>query len=1245
MFRILTVIVFIFLGETFAQPIPKIISFDPISGSVGSSVTISGINFHSNIDSNIVWFGGVKGVVTQADTHFLVVSVPVGSMYAPIAVTTRGRTCFSPAPFIPTFNEGNGISDSSFQTRIDVATQPHPSSVVLGDIDKNGTLDVIVSNYGSDISIYSNSSTEKNVILTQPVNIFTGAGSHHVVVIDIDGDGWLDVVVANRLSNTISILQNIGTSDTITASSFAPKKDIVTDNLVSAISFGDIDGDGKIDIVAANSGAGTVSIFKNVSIPDSIQILPKVDFPAGGEPYYAVVQDINDDGKPDIATANLSSSTVSILRNKSILGTISASSFAPKVDIPTGGNPIGIMVNDIDGDGKPDIVVGMHIGNVISVFRNVSTTPDTITLTSFASKVDFPTGNNPWFITMGELNGDSKPDIVSANWGANNVSIFENASTNGFISLKTKVNFATSSDARGIIIGDLDGDKLSDITMTNWSAGKISIFRNKIFTGVPKAPANLNATAGDSTVILRWNKNSELDFLRYYIYRGTQMDSVKRIDSTTGGIVDTVKTIVGLTNGIQYYFYVTAIDSGGNESKFSNLVSVIPDDGIAPTAPQNLSVLDSSNYIINLAWNKNVEVDFLRYRIYGGTSINPTGKIDSTTGAIDDTMKTLFGLTPGIRYYFRVSAVDSLNHESEFSNEVNVRMPVGIIPRITSFSPVSGPVGSTVTITGMNFGPTADTNSVRFGGVKATVTQADSHSLTVIVPSGASYAPITVTTRGLTNYSAAPFSPTYSSGKIISNTSFLPKIDIITQSNPSSVAFGDLDESGTLDVIVSNYGGDISLYSNSNIGETVTLAQPVNIHTGSGSHQTATVDINGDGRLDIVAINRISNNISILRNIGRTDSITASSFAPKVDIAAGDLVSAVSFGDIDSDGKIDFAAANSGTNTVSVFRNVSTPDSIRILPKVDFVVGNNPYYAVLQDINNDGKPDITAANLNSNSLSILRNKSTTGIINASSFAAKVDILTSGNPLGITINDMDGDGKQDLIAGIHIGNIMSVFRNTFTTPDTIAASSFDSKVDFLAGINPWLVVMGELNGDGKADIVASNWNGSNISVFENAGTSGAILLRPKIDFTTGNGARGIAIGDLDGDSLADIAVTNWVSNTLSIYKNINTGPSNVAEDESTIPDTYMLNQNYPNPFNPSTTIRYGLRERSKVKLEIYNLLGQKITTLVDTVQDARYYDAVWRANVASGIYFYRIQATSLTGHPKNFTQMRPMVLLK
>jgi methionine-rich copper-binding protein CopC len=97
--------------------------------------------------------------------------------------------------------------------------------------------------------------------------------------------------------------------------------------------------------------------------------------------------------------------------------------------------------------------------------------------------------------------------------------------------------------------------------------------------------------------------------------------------------------------------------------------------------------------------------------------------------------------------------------------------------------------------------------------------------------------------------------------------------------------------------------------------------------------------------------------------------------------------------------------------------------------------------------------------------------------------------------------------------------------------------------------------------------------------------------------------------------------------------------------SNLPTKFAVEQNYPNPFNPVTTISYDVPRTSHVKLEVYNVLGQSVTTLVNEPKAAGSYEVVWDGSssgghkVASGIYFYRFTADN------NVIDTRKMMLLK
>jgi len=101
-----------------------------------------------------------------------------------------------------------------------------------------------------------------------------------------------------------------------------------------------------------------------------------------------------------------------------------------------------------------------------------------------------------------------------------------------------------------------------------------------------------------------------------------------------------------------------------------------------------------------------------------------------------------------------------------------------------------------------------------------------------------------------------------------------------------------------------------------------------------------------------------------------------------------------------------------------------------------------------------------------------------------------------------------------------------------------------------------------------------------------------------------------------------------------------------QGKSDIPDEFCLLQNYPNPFNANTNIQYNLPSNSRVRISIYNLLGQEIETLVEEFQEAGYKTISWNgSDHSSGIYFYKIEAFSVGVHPKLYTQVKKMLLIK
>jgi hypothetical protein len=224
------------------------------------------------------------------------------------------------------------------------------------------------------------------------------------------------------------------------------------------VTVGDLNADGLPDLAIANWFPGTISIFKNTTSGTAISFDPKVDYPAGSRPRIATIGDIDGDGKPDLAVANVSSNTVSIFKNTSTGGNIS---FLAVATLLTGAGPESVSIGDLDGDGKPDLAVENYVSNTFSVFKNTTASE----IISFDTKVDYATGLYPGGSSVCDLDGDSKPDVVITNYTSNTVSVFKNTSTIGTISFAPKVDYATGSNPGNLSRGDLDGDGKPDLAV------------------------------------------------------------------------------------------------------------------------------------------------------------------------------------------------------------------------------------------------------------------------------------------------------------------------------------------------------------------------------------------------------------------------------------------------------------------------------------------------------------------------------------------------------------------------------------------------------------------------------------------------------------------------------------------------------------------------------------------------------------------------------------------------------------
>ena len=232
------------------------------------------------------------------------------------------------------------------------------------------------------------------------------------------------------------------------------------------------------------------------------------------------------------------------------------------------------------------------------------------------------------------------------------------------------------------------------------------------------------------------------------------------------------------------------------------------------------------------------------------------------------------------------------------------------------------------------------------------------------------------------------------------------------------------------------------------------------------------------------------------------------------------------------------------------------------------------------------------------------------------------------PISIFAVDLDADGDNDLAISNHQSNNISILRNN-------GDGTFQTAVDYGVGVWPNSVYAVDLDGDFDNDLTVDNGGSDDVSVLLNNGDG---TFQTAINYGC-RGSSSLFAVDLDGDGDSDLAVTNSELDSFSILINRSITTGAVESTETPSPKKFRISQNFPNPFNATTTIQYSLSEPSQVTLDIYDILGRKIQTLINIEQSAGYHQAIWNAGeYSSGIYLFRIEAGA-------FSKAKKMILLK
>lgn len=393
------------------------------------------------------------------------------------------------------------ITTASFAAKVDFPATTGISvgyNVALADLDGDGKSEVTLAQNGP-VAVFRNTSTvgviNSGSFSATTTDLYTTGGPFQSQNSDLDGDGKKEVVSAGNGSTFHGISAFLNQS-TVGNLAFGSEGLYASTTNPYGMQIDDLDGDGKPDVAACYNINGQIVLLRNTSTTGSINFATSPALTGAVNPRKLAIGDIDGDGKKDIVVCNQFSTKITIYQNNSTPGNLS---FFPLVDITTPNQPHDVVIADIDGDGHNDIVAVCRFNvDKLIVLRNLMTVPDTITALSIAPYVSFTTGTSPQGVAVGDLDSDGKPDVAVSNHGSNTISVFRNISTPGsftIASLAAKVDFTAATQPDGIHIGDVDGDGHVDIVVANNNnnnTASFSVFRNlNTATGFEYSPPSV----------------------------------------------------------------------------------------------------------------------------------------------------------------------------------------------------------------------------------------------------------------------------------------------------------------------------------------------------------------------------------------------------------------------------------------------------------------------------------------------------------------------------------------------------------------------------------------------------------------------------------------------------------------------------------------------------------------------------------------------------------------------------------
>jgi hypothetical protein len=910
-----------------------------------------------------------------------------------------------------------------------------------------------------------------NTALSFPV----GNGPTAEAVGDFDGDGTLDVAVANQGDNTVSILENAGGGHFLVARTFAAGIGPV------GVAVGDFNGDFKLDLAVVDhgdtsgNGAGVSILLGN---GDGTFGAPTT-FAAGSNPLAVATADLRKIGVDDLVVTNFGSSTASVL-----LGNGNGTFASPK-PVNTGSGPDAVVLVDLNGDNKADMLVANSASQTVGVLLGNGDG-------SFQPAVNYAVAGNPSSLALGDFNGDGKTDVVTGNLGLGGVSVLLG---NGNGTFQAALNSPAGGTPSAVAVGDFNGDGKQDVAVANSASGNVNVILGN-GDGTFQAPVKYFGAANlVALVVADFHQSGRLDLAAV---SDMSPGSLALLPATNAGTFTApVVNDFGLNEAsntpVTYLLghnpkSVTFGDFNGDGTldlavgdPRDNNVSIWLGNGdgtfkpaitfAAGTSPGAVKGRDNKGHIVDL--NGDGKQDLVVTNLGG---VNGTGS----------NLSVLFG-----------------NGNGTF--QAPVTLQAGTQPSDVVVGDFNGDGNQDLAVT--NLGD--NTVSVLLGNGDGSFKPAVNYG---VGPAPAALAIGDFRSDGkldlaVTNVGTPSAGSNYLGSVSIllgnGDGTFQTALNYTAGVNPFSVVVGDFNGDGNGDVAVSNFSrGTVTVLLGNGDG---TFGGPSSFQAGANPAALVTGDFNTDGNQDLAVADASNNTVNVLLGNGN-----GTFKAPANYFTGGNPVGLV-IADFNGDGVLDFGVANVGQAVgTGLSRFVTALVGNGNGTFIAFAGVNDTRavgFSVVADFNGDGVPDL--ATTTPWGLSVLLGNGN------GTFQTPLNYAAGTSPGAVAAGDLNGDGRIDLVVANQIDGDVSVYLG-------YGNGTFNSPMNFSVGADPVAVAVVDLVGNHKLDIVTANRTSGTISVLMAIGNG---LFQPAVNYSAGSTIDAMAVSDFNGDGKPDVAVAN------------------------------------------------------------------------------------------------------------------------